>query len=88
MEIITIPEKTLIKEELISYWKEILEYEDFSEDSNFFDLGGNSLLAMQFIQMVKNNMGVKLPIKVIFEQSTFKELTTLIKHIKDINKLN
>ncbi|KJL02533.1 MULTISPECIES: acyl carrier protein [Priestia] len=88
MEIITIPEKTLIKEELISYWKEILEYEDFSEDSNFFDLGGNSLLAMQFIQMVKNNMGVKLPIKVIFEQSTIKELTTLIKHIKDINKLN
>ncbi|MED3788673.1 phosphopantetheine-binding protein [Peribacillus frigoritolerans] len=78
----------LIEEKLIRFWKEILEQETIDTDSNFFDLGGNSLLAMQFIQMVKNNLGVRLPIKVMFEQSTIKELSVLIKQLDDMHKLS
>ncbi|MFJ7367048.1 phosphopantetheine-binding protein [Peribacillus frigoritolerans] len=84
---IAVKEK-LIEEKLIGFWQEILEQETIDTDSNFFDLGGNSLLAMQFIQMVKNNLGVRLPIKVMFEQSTIKELSVLIKQLDDMNKLS
>ena len=69
-------------------FEKILSQETLDTDYSFFDLGGNSLLAMQFIQMVKNNMGVKLPIKVMFEQSTIQELSVLIKQLDDINKLS
>ncbi|MBK5444829.1 phosphopantetheine-binding protein [Peribacillus butanolivorans] len=88
METTIVVKERLIEEKLIGFWKEILDQETLSTDSSFFDLGGNSLLAMQFIQMVKNNMGVKLPIKVMFEQSTIKELSVLIKQLDDINKLS
>ncbi|MFE4812987.1 phosphopantetheine-binding protein [Peribacillus simplex] len=87
METTIAVKERLIEEKLIGFWKEILEQETIGTDSNFFDLGGNSLLAMQFIQMVKNNMGVRLPIKVMFEQSTIRELSVLIKQLDDINKL-
>ncbi|MCM3675834.1 MULTISPECIES: phosphopantetheine-binding protein [Peribacillus] len=88
METTIAVKERLIEEKLIGFWKEILEQETIGADSNFFDLGGNSLLAMQFIQMVKNNMGVRLPIKVMFEQSTIQELSVLIKQLADMNKLS
>ncbi|CAH0133669.1 MULTISPECIES: phosphopantetheine-binding protein [Peribacillus] len=88
METTIAVKERLIEEKLIGFWKEILEHETIGADSNFFDLGGNSLLAMQFIQMVKNNLGVRLPIKVMFEQSTIKELSVLIKQLDDMNKLS
>jgi acyl carrier protein len=88
METTIAVKERLIEEKLIGFWKEILEQETIDTDSNFFDLGGNSLLAMQFIQMVKNNLGVRLPIKVMFEQSTIKELSGLIKQLDDMHKLS
>ncbi|MGE7607510.1 phosphopantetheine-binding protein [Peribacillus frigoritolerans] len=88
METTIAVKERLIEEKLIGFWQEILEQETIDTDSNFFDLGGNSLLAMQFIQMVKNNLGVRLPIKVMFEQSTIKELSVLIKQLDDMNKLS
>ncbi|PHD78140.1 hypothetical protein COF64_02655 [Bacillus sp. AFS043905] len=88
MEITIAVKERLIEEKLIGFWKEILEQETIDTDSTFFDLGGNSLLAMQFIQMVKNNLGVRLPIKVMFEQSTIKELSVLIKQLDDMHKLS
>ncbi|MBT2614011.1 MULTISPECIES: phosphopantetheine-binding protein [unclassified Bacillus (in: firmicutes)] len=88
METTIAVKERLIEEKLIGFWNEILEQETIDTDSNFFDLGGNSLLAMQFIQMVKNNLGVRLPIKVMFEQSTIKELSVLIKQLDDMQKLS
>ncbi|MEX6701235.1 phosphopantetheine-binding protein [Peribacillus frigoritolerans] len=88
MEITIAVKERLIEEKLIGFWKEILEQETIDTDSTFFDLGGNSLLAMQFIQMVKNNLGVRLPIKVMFEQSTIKELSVLIKQLDDMHRLS
>lgn len=88
METTIAVKERLIEEKLIGFWKEILEQETIDTDSNFFDLGGNSLLAMQFIQMVKNNLGVRLQIKVMFEQSTIKELSVLIKQLDDMHKLS
>jgi acyl carrier protein len=88
METTIAVKERLIEEKLIGFWQEILEQETIDTDSDFFDLGGNSLLAMQFIQMVKNNLGVRLPIKVMFEQSTIKELSVLIKQLDDMNKLS
>ncbi|MGE7595453.1 phosphopantetheine-binding protein [Peribacillus frigoritolerans] len=88
METTIAVKERLIEEKLIGFWKEILEQETIDTDSNFFDLGGNSLLAMQFIQMVKNNLGVRLPIKVMFEKSTIKELSVLIKQLDDMHKLS
>lgn len=77
---------TLIESELLEYLSNILGEEDVSVNHNFFESGGNSLLAMQFIQMIKKNMGIKLPIKVIFEKPTIQELSILISQLKLMNQ--
>ncbi|WP_332629893.1 phosphopantetheine-binding protein [Halalkalibacter flavus] len=86
MEIITESKTEAIEKKLIEFWKEILGEESVDRKVSFFDLGGNSLLAMQFIQMVKNNLGVKLAIRVLFEHPTIEELSLLIKQLGDINQ--
>ncbi|MBD8033051.1 phosphopantetheine-binding protein [Solibacillus merdavium] len=77
---------TVIDSELLEYLRNILGKEDININHNFFESGGNSLLAMQFIQMIKNNMGIKLPVKVIFEKPTIHELSILISQLKLMNQ--
>lgn len=77
---------TLIESELLEYLSNVLGKEDVTVNHNFFESGGNSLLAMQFIQMIKNNMGIKLPVKVIFEKPTIHELSILISQLKLMNQ--
>jgi acyl carrier protein len=77
---------TLIESELLEYLRVVLGKEDVSVNHNFFESGGNSLLAMQFVQMIKNNMGIKIPVKVIFEKPTIQELSILINQLKLMNQ--
>ncbi|MFC0562217.1 phosphopantetheine-binding protein [Halalkalibacter alkalisediminis] len=86
MEITTTSKTEAIEKKLIEFWGEILGEESIDRNVSFFDLGGNSLLAMQLIQMVKNNLGIKLAIKVLFEHPTIEELSLLIKQLSDINQ--
>ena len=48
-------------------------------EDDFFDLGGNSLKATQAVSRIKRDLGVELPIRVIFEHPTIREVETEIQ---------
>jgi diaminobutyrate--2-oxoglutarate aminotransferase len=60
---------------LRAIWEEILGRTDFSDNDDFFDIGGHSLLAVQMISLVEERMKIELPINVIFDAPTLRELT-------------
>ena len=65
------PEETLAR-----IWCELLKRERIEAEDNFFDLGGESLLAVRLAYIVEETMGVRLGIPEIFKSSGLQRYGT------------
>jgi acyl carrier protein len=63
---------------LVAIWSEVLERADIGIEANFFALGGHSLLAVQAVARVREQFGVELPVRALFERSTLAEIAAEI----------
>jgi hypothetical protein len=72
------PAETLAEKELAQIWAEVLDLEEIGIHDNFFDLGGNSLLATRIAARALKNCRVALPIRALFESPTIAELAKTI----------
>ncbi|HEX8559855.1 MAG TPA: beta-ketoacyl synthase N-terminal-like domain-containing protein [Pyrinomonadaceae bacterium] len=59
-------------------WRELFGVEDVRPGDNFFDLGGNSLLALQLVARLRQTFQVELPLRVVFETQTAAALSARI----------
>jgi amino acid adenylation domain-containing protein len=64
--------------ELARIWSEVLGCAQVGIHDNFFDLGGNSLLATRMTARVMQTFRLELPLKVVFESPTVAALGTMI----------
>ncbi|WP_354644174.1 type I polyketide synthase [Kitasatospora camelliae] len=69
------------KDELLVLWREVLGGE-VGEDEDFFDAGGDSLVAVQLASRVRGELGVELPISALFDHPTVTELAVLVDEMK------
>ncbi|MFZ0923965.1 MAG: phosphopantetheine-binding protein, partial [Candidatus Acidiferrales bacterium] len=51
---------------LARIWQEMLGLESIGPDQNYFDLGGDSILAVQLFIRIEQEFGVKLPLATLF----------------------
>lgn len=61
-----------------SVWHEVLGVTDFGPEDDFFELGGNSLFAIQIVSRLRQLYG-DLPMSVLFEASTVPEVAAAIR---------
>jgi amino acid adenylation domain-containing protein len=59
-------------------WKESLNREKIDIFSNFFEIGGHSLIAVRVMNKIQQQTGKKLPLSSLFEHSTIEQLAKLI----------
>ncbi len=64
---------------LAELWKSVLEVDKVSRNSDYFELGGNSLNATRLIYKIKENFGVKLKISTIFRRSQLSAMALELK---------
>ena len=69
---------------LTPMWLEVLGHETVELDANFFDLGGDSLLATQLVSRIRKQLGVELPISALFETPTLRGLTGMVLQAQEI----
>ncbi len=55
-------------------WEEKLKRPQFSVDDNFFEVGGNSLIAVAMIAAINKQLGCRLPVQAIFSAPTIEKL--------------
>ncbi|MGF1427365.1 condensation domain-containing protein [Kitasatospora sp. LaBMicrA B282] len=59
---------------LLQIHREVLERPEVGPDDNFFDLGGNSLLAFRVIKLTAERLGARLSAQAVFTAATIGEL--------------
>ena len=72
-------ELTRIQEELADIWKNHLKIPHVSDETDFFETGGNSLIAFKVLKDIRKVIKVKLNISQLFTNTTFSSLLSLIE---------
>jgi acyl carrier protein len=69
------PPEGEVEQIIAGIWQELLQVERAGREDDFFDLGGHSLLAMRLVANIQSLLSVDLPIRVIFEYPTLRQLS-------------
>ncbi|MEP7010534.1 MAG: amino acid adenylation domain-containing protein [Acidobacteriota bacterium] len=64
---------------LVQLWEEILKVNPVHIDDDFFDLGGNSLVAVQLMARIRLDFQRDLPLATLFQSSTILQLGHVLR---------
>ena len=59
----------------------MLDIAEVGIDDNFFDLGGNSILAMQAVARIERDFNIDLPLRRVFEFPTVRLLSLELSRV-------
>ncbi|BAZ25556.1 amino acid adenylation domain-containing protein [Kalymmatonema gypsitolerans NIES-4073] len=73
------------EEALAAIWVQVLGLERVGIHDNFFEFGGNSLLATQVISRIRQNLSVEIPLRLLFETPTIAGLASAVTSLSFAN---
>ncbi len=73
------PPRSALERRIVELWSEALEIEEIGLDDDFFELGGDSLLAMRVVVRLRDDPGVELSQSALFEAATPAALAARIE---------
>ncbi|MBL6449338.1 amino acid adenylation domain-containing protein [Fulvivirga sp. 29W222] len=68
-----------LQQELMDIWKEFLELETVGVNDEFFSIGGNSLLAISIISVIRKRLKIDVSVTAFFELTTVAKLSQFIE---------
>lgn len=78
------PAQGKVEEALAGIWQELLQVERVSRQDNFFEIGGDSLIAMKLIMNVAEKLGIQFHVQEVFRDASFQKMAqTLEKLLSD-----
>lgn len=66
-------------DELKAAWCKVLDVEQAVPEDNFFEIGGDSLAAVELVASIADSLGVELPMRAFLRRPTFGSLLELIE---------
>lgn len=82
LKVALITPRTPTEEQMLDIWTKILGIDHLGIRDDFFELGGNSLLAAQLMMSVRETFQVELPVRCIFEQQTIEGLSQIVEKVR------
>ncbi|MFD2169345.1 non-ribosomal peptide synthase/polyketide synthase [Tumebacillus lipolyticus] len=73
--------RTALEEQMADIWAELLGTSQVGMTDNFFERGGHSLLAMQVLNRVHKQFGVKAEVQDLFGASTLERFTARVAEL-------
>jgi amino acid adenylation domain-containing protein/FkbM family methyltransferase len=68
-----------LEQQLAELWEEVLEIRPIGVTDHFFDLGGNSFLAVRLIARLQMRFGATLPLAALYEVGTVEYLARMLR---------
>lgn len=63
-----------IIQEIIAIWGKVLDREDIAAESDFFEMGGDSLAAVRAVMALRRKLRLAIPVRLFYEHSTVASL--------------
>ena len=73
-----VPPRNKTEQLLSEIWQELLKIDKVSVKDNFFDLGGQSLLAVRIFNRIEKQLGKRFPVTLLFRAPTIESLARKI----------
>ena len=70
--------RSVSEAELARIWSEVLGVGNISVFDNFFDLGGQSLLATRVVSRIRHDLSVECPLRLMFETPNLAALSAIL----------
>jgi non-ribosomal peptide synthetase component F/pimeloyl-ACP methyl ester carboxylesterase len=74
-----VPPRDDPERQLAEIWEETLQVRSVGVRQNFFDLGGNSLLAVRLFGQIEKTFGKRLPLSTLFEAQTVEDFAAILR---------
>lgn len=74
-----VPPRDELERQLTKVWEKVLGTQPIGVTDNFFDLGGNSRLAVLLFDKIEKSTGKILPIATIFQAPTVEQLAKIFR---------
>lgn len=71
---------------LVQIWESVLGVSPLSIDDNFFDVGGDSLLAVQLFNQMQQKTGCTLPLASLFQAPNVRQFAVLLSQDQPISR--
>ena len=71
-----------IEEMLVRFWREVLGTEEVAPESDFFQLGGDSLQMMTLLFRISQDIGIELDPGTVFDNPTVGQLAAALANQK------
>ena len=68
-----------IEQTLANIWQDVLGVEKVSVHDDFFDLGGDSLIALRLFGQIEKIFGKRIPLATLYEATTVEQLADILR---------
>jgi phthiocerol/phenolphthiocerol synthesis type-I polyketide synthase E len=75
--------RTALEQTLADIWSDVLGIGQIGVTDDFFELGGNSLVGLRLVAAVRKAVGVKLPMRALFDEPTVAEIAARVEELRD-----
>ena len=79
------PPSTLTEQMVAQIWSDVLKVSPIGVNDDFFQLGGHSLLATQVISRIREQFGMGIALKALFEMPTLGSFSTVVEGAKGMS---
>jgi surfactin synthase thioesterase subunit/acyl carrier protein len=79
-------EEGRLRAELLEIWKTLLDSNVLTIDDDFFEKGGDSLLATEMVLEIERRLGISIPDSLLFEASTIRRLTEILSRTPEVQR--
>jgi amino acid adenylation domain-containing protein len=75
-----------VETQLCAFWEQLLGVTPIGIHHNFFQIGGDSLHAVQLMARVRDRFAVEIPLRTLFQESTIEKLAEAIERLRGERK--